>query len=66
MSTCEEARLLRRVEVEDQFGIPVRFLEVAVSKGNGPPIVRFGRSVRYRVCDIRNWIEQRVEGGING
>jgi|LGOV01.1.fsa_nt_gb predicted DNA-binding transcriptional regulator AlpA len=66
MSTGEEVRLLRCTEVEDQFGIPVRFLEVAVSRGDGPPIVRFGRSVRYRVCDIRNWIEQRVEGCTNG
>jgi predicted DNA-binding transcriptional regulator AlpA len=66
MSTYEEVRLLRRVEVEEQFGIPVRFLEIAVSRGDGPPIVRLGRSVRYRVCDVRNWIEQRVEGCING
>ena len=63
MSTREEARLLRRSEVEEQFGISVRFLELAVSKGDGPAIVRLGRSVRYRVCDIRDWIEQHVEGG---
>jgi predicted DNA-binding transcriptional regulator AlpA len=66
MSTREEVRLLRRTEVEDQFGIPVRFLEIAVSNGDGSPIVRLGRSVRYRVCDIHNWIEQRVEGCANG
>lgn len=65
MSIKEEVRLLRRAEVEKQFGIPVRFLELAVTRGEGPPIVRLGRSVRYRVCDIHRWIEQRVEGGLN-
>ena len=65
MSFAEKNRLLRRAEVEDQFGIPIRYLEVAVSRGEGPPIVRLGRSVRYRVCDIQSWIEQRVEGNPN-
>ncbi len=62
MSLKEEVRLLRRAEVEEQFGIPVRFLELAVSRGDGPPIVRLGRSVRYRVCDVYNWINRSVEG----
>ncbi len=62
-SNLEDVRLLRRTEVEEQFGIPTRFLELAVARGDGPPIVRLGRSVRYRVCDIRKWIEERVEGG---
>jgi len=66
MVQSEKDHLLSRIDVEDQFGIPVRFLEVAVSRGDGPPIVRLGRSVRYRVCDIRAWIECRVEGGSNG
>jgi len=61
MTTLEGLRLLRRKDVEEQFGVPVRFLELAVTRGDGPPIVRLGRSVRYRVCDIQLWIEQRVE-----
>lgn len=61
MSKSEEARLLRRTEVEEQFGISVRFLELAVARGDGPPIVRLGRAVRYRICDVRAWIDQRVE-----
>ena len=66
MSTCEDVRLLRRAEVEQRFGIPVRFLELAVARGDGPPIVGLGRSVRYRTCDVQNWIEHRVEGSRNG
>ena len=61
MSKSEDIRLLRRSEVEEQFGISVRFLELAVTRGDGPPIVRLGRSVRYRTCDVRTWIEQRLE-----
>ena len=59
------SRLIRRMEVEEQFGIPVRFLELAVTRGDGPPIVRLGRSVRYRISDIHSWIARRVEDSEN-
>lgn len=55
------ARLLSRDEVEEQYGIPKRYLEVAVMRGEGPAIVRIGRLVRYRVCDIHKWLEECVE-----
>lgn len=50
-------RLLDRKEVEQYFGIPKRYLELAVMRGDGPRIVRVGRLVRYRVSDVRLWIE---------
>ncbi|WP_422026012.1 helix-turn-helix transcriptional regulator [Roseovarius sp.] len=50
-------RLLDRKEVEQHFGIPKRYLELAVMRGDGPRIVRVGRLVRYRVSDVRLWIE---------
>lgn len=50
--------LLNRAQVEQWFGIPKRYLEVADLKGCGPRQVRLGRSVRYRVQDIRSWIDQ--------
>lgn len=54
-------RLLSRTEVENVFGISRRFLEIAAVKGNGPPMVRLGRSVRYRYSDLSDWINaQRV------
>lgn len=61
MSTLEGMRLLKREEIEEKFGIPKRFLEVSANRGDGPPIVRIGRSVRYRLCDIRDWLEAKVE-----
>ncbi len=57
-------RLLTRTEVEEIFGFPTkRYLEIAAMGEEGPPIVRFGRTVRYRVGDLRGWIAaHRVEG----
>jgi len=55
----DDDRLLDRKEVEERFGIPKRFLEQAVAKSNGPRFVRIGRLVRYRVADIRLWIEEQ-------
>ena len=52
-------RLLNRREVEAEFGITARFLEIAAVRGDGPEMVKIGRSVRYRIADIRNWIETR-------
>ncbi|MGG7644482.1 helix-turn-helix transcriptional regulator [Rhodovulum sp. YNF3179] len=54
-----EDRLLSRSEVQAYFGLKKRFLEVAASRGDGPPMLRIGRSVRYRVGDLRDWIEAR-------
>lgn len=65
MQDERKSRLLNRVEVEEQYGIPKRYLEIAAMRGGGPPIVRLGRLVRYRTCDIQNWIEKRVEGELD-
>lgn len=52
-------RLLSRAEVEVSFGLSRRFLEVSAVRGDGPPMVKIGRSVRYRAGDVRGWIEAR-------
>lgn len=57
-------RLLTRKEVEETFGFPTkRYLEIAAMSEEGPPIVRFGRTVRYRVSDLRTWIEAHRSNG---
>lgn len=58
-NTLSPERLLSRTEVEKIFGISRRFLEIAAVKGNGPPMVRLGRSVRYRYDDLSDWIDGR-------
>lgn len=53
-------RLLSRSEVEEHFGFPTRrFLEIAAMRGDGPPMVRIGRTVRYKLADVREWIDAR-------
>jgi predicted DNA-binding transcriptional regulator AlpA len=52
-------RLMTRAEVQTQFGLSQRFLEVSAVRGDGPPMVKIGRSVRYRAGDVRAWIEAR-------
>lgn len=54
-------RLLTRDEVQDRYGIGKRFLEVAAMRNEGPAMVKLGhRTVRYRVCDIEDWIEAQT------
>jgi len=51
-------RLLTRAEVEARFGFPTkRYLEVAAIRGDGPPMIRINRSVRYKVRDVMSWID---------
>ena len=51
-------RRLTRQQVEDHFGYPSkRFLELAALDGGGPPMVKIGRSVRYKISDVREWID---------
>lgn len=58
-ASLPQDRLLTRAEVEVAFGLSRRFLEISAVRGDGPPMVKIGRSVRYLVADLRNWIEAR-------
>lgn len=59
----ENDRLLDRLQVEEEYGIPKRFLEKAVARGNGPRRVQIGRMVRYRRKDICDWIDANSSDG---
>ena len=52
-------RLLTRAEVQTYFGLSQRYLEISATRGDGPPFFKIGRSVRYRVAELRSWIETR-------
>lgn len=53
-------QLLTRDEVEAEFGLTRRFLEISAWRGDGPPMLRIGkRAVRYRRGDVAAWIESR-------
>ena len=54
-------KLLSRLEVEQEFGISKRFLEIAAVRGDGPPMVKLSkRMVRYRPRDIVSWLDSRT------
>jgi predicted DNA-binding transcriptional regulator AlpA len=57
--TLTDDKLLTRAEVQSHFGLSQRFLEISAVRGDGPPMVKIGRSVRYLVADLRQWIEAR-------
>ncbi len=64
MSSIEAtSRLLTRKEVEEKYGISKRFLEISAVRGDGPPLIKIGRSARYRVADLEKWIDSRCVGG---
>lgn len=58
-------RLLTRGEVQSYFGLSQRYLEISAVRGSGPPFFRIGRSVRYRVYDLREWISSQRVGTVN-
>lgn len=57
-------RLLSRKEIEAEYGLTVRYLELAAWRGDGPPFIRISnRQVRYRVSDLEAWLAARSVGG---
>ncbi len=53
-------RLLTRAEVEVNFGLSRRFLEISAHREDGPPMIKIDRSVRYRVSDLRAWVDKQT------
>ncbi|HVT16580.1 MAG TPA: helix-turn-helix domain-containing protein [Thermoanaerobaculia bacterium] len=51
MLTTEQAALY--------LGLSPRTLEKRRTVGGGPPFLKLGRAVRYRLCDLEEWIAQR-------
>lgn len=57
-----DQKLLTRADVQEEYGIGKRFLEVAATRREGPPFIKIGRSVRYLRKDLERWIfDQRVD-----
>lgn len=60
MKSDEASRLIPRREVPKRFGIPLRFLEIAAVRGDGPPFVKIGRLCFYRPSDLEHWLDTRT------
>ena len=54
-------RLLSRGEIEAEYGLPKRWLELAALSGNGPPMTRIStRMVRYQRGTFEDWLAART------
>jgi predicted DNA-binding transcriptional regulator AlpA len=54
-------RMLTRSEIEAEYGITRRWLELAVIHGEGPPYVKLsGRQVRYSKSAFDKWLADRT------
>ena len=67
MNTVISSPLLTREQTAEMLGIAPQTLAVwAVSGRYNLPMVKVGRSVRYRLSDIEKFIERRTVGANPG
>ena len=57
MSTAEVVDTVGAAAI---VGLSRATLETMRSRGSGPPYVKLGRAVRYRVADLRRWRDARL------
>lgn len=53
-------RLLDTRQAAARLGLAPNTLEIKRVTGGGPSFVKLGRSVRYRIADLDNWVAERV------
>jgi excisionase family DNA binding protein len=54
--------LLSVAELADYLGVPVSTIHYWRGKEQGPPALKVGRRLRFRVADVVRWLEER-DGG---
>ena len=52
--------LLTRKQAAIQLGIQPQTLAAWSCQGTGPPYIKHGRFVRYRVHDLEKWLESQL------
>jgi hypothetical protein len=56
----EKKRLISRDDIEREYGLTRRWLELAAVRGDGPPMRRISsRMVRYERDEFENWLVGR-------
>jgi excisionase family DNA binding protein len=51
--------LLSVAELADYLGVPVSTIHYWRAKEQGPPALKVGRRLRFRVVDVIRWLEER-------
>jgi len=66
-TTPRNPELLTREQAAAYLGVRPQTLAVSASTGRyNLPMVRVGRSVRYRVADLERWLSARTVGAVTG
>lgn len=53
--------LLSRDQIQAEYGLSRRWLELAALRGDGPPMVKISaKMVRYRRAEFEAWLEART------
>lgn len=61
IQTDYQTKLINEHEAADYIGHSVRALQNWRVRGGGPRFVKIsGRSIRYRRCDLNEWVEARL------
>jgi hypothetical protein len=53
--------LVNTRELATMLSVSTQFLEIGRHKGYGPAFVKVEAGVRYRMRDVRAWLDQRTE-----
>lgn len=57
---ASKADLLTAKQVSERIQRPERTLERWRLTGEGPPFLRLGRRVAYRIADVERWLDGRT------
>lgn len=60
MTTTIEPYAVDTSQAAKITGLSPATLNTLRSRGGGPPFVKIGKSVRYRVADLHHWLDERV------
>jgi excisionase family DNA binding protein len=55
-----EDKLISPEELAKHLGIPIRTVYTMNCDGTAPPRYRVGRSVRYRMSEVEQWLKARL------
>ena len=53
--------LLSNDQLAEMVNVPVGTVRKWRHEGTGPPALKVGRHVRYRLADVEAWLEERID-----
>jgi predicted DNA-binding transcriptional regulator AlpA len=59
----DDRRLLSGKDVYKRYGLTVAWQRKRRHLGDGPPYLKIGKMVHYRVEDIERWLSERLVAG---